>query len=212
MAALLLACSTARAQLDPAADAPDPGARAVYPGSALASYAEALKTWRRAEDVIARIGARFEYDNDRALHVSESRRAGGKSPPTAEPAAFFERPVGICVDLSRFAVGTLRAVAPEVEPHDLMIEFEPLLRSGEVLRRHWIATFRQGDEHYFFADLRFPGRIDGPYRSAQDFVAGYAKLRQRPVVAWREVDSFRRQPRAESRQKHDGQIGKNDPD
>jgi hypothetical protein len=204
VAALLLACGAARAQLDPVADAPDPGARPADSGPAFASYAEALQAWRRPEDVNVWIGARFEYDNARALQLSETQRAGGKAPPIAEAAEFFERPVGICVDLSRFAVETLRVIAPEVEPHYLMIEFEPLLRSGQVLRRHWIAAFRRGDEHYFFADSRYPGRIYGPYRSVQDFVAEYARLRQRPVVAYREVDSFRRQLRAESRQKHGG--------
>jgi hypothetical protein len=201
VAAALLAGGAARAQSDPAADAPDPGARPAYSGPALASYAQALQAWRRPEEVNAWIGARFDYDNGRALQLSESQRAGGNGPQIAEPAAFFERPVGICVDLSRFAVETLRVIAPEAEPHYLMIEFEPLLRSGQVLRRHWVATYRRGDEHYFFADSRYPGRIYGPYPSPQAFVAEYAQLRQRPVVAYREVASFRRQPRAATKQK-----------
>ena len=198
---LLVAGNMARAQPDPAADAPDPGPRTVYAGPALASYPQALQTWRRPEEVNGWIGARFEYDNARALQLSESLREGGKAPPIAEPASFFERPLGVCVDLARFAVETVRTVAPELRASYLMIEFEPLLRSGQVLRRHWIATYRRGDAHYFFADSRYPGRIYGPYPTVQAFVAEYAQLRQRRVVAYREVESFRRQPRAAAKQK-----------
>jgi len=181
VAASLLAGGAARAQSDPAADAPDPGARPAYAGPPVETYPQALQSWRRPEELNDWIGARFEYDSARALQLSESERVAGRAPPIAEPAAFFARPVGICVDLSRFAVESLRAIAPEAEPRYLMIEFDPLLRSGQVLRRHWIASFRRGGEYYFIAD--------------------YAELRQRPVVAWRETDSFRRQVRAESKQK-----------
>jgi hypothetical protein len=200
-AALLTAiCAAALAGFDPAADAPDPGARPAYAGPPVESYAQALQAWRRPEDLNDWIGARFEYDNARALQLSESERTAGRAPPIAEAAAFFARPVGICVDLSRFAVESLRAIAPEVEPRYLMIEFDPLLRSRQVLRRHWIASIRRGGEYYFLADSRYPGRIYGPYPSVAAFVAGYAEL-QRPVVAWREMDGFRRQSRAESKQK-----------
>jgi len=200
-AVLLVAGNMARAQADPATDAPDPGPRMAYAGPALASYPQALQSWRQPEEINGWIGARFEYDNARALQLSESQRAGGNAPPIAEPASFFERPLGVCVDLARFAVETVRAVAPELRASYLMIEFEPLLRSGQVLRRHWIATYRRGDAHYFFADSRYPGRIYGPYPAVQAFVAEYAQLRQRPVVAYREVESYRRQLRAASKEK-----------
>jgi hypothetical protein len=152
--------------------------------------------WRTPEDVNAWIGSRFDYDGDRAMRLSESQRASGAAPPVHPPQAFFEEPRGICVDLSRFAVETLRAVAPELKPAYVMIEFDPVTLGGNTLRRHWVASFEREGRHYFFADSKRPGHIAGPYASTGEYVEDYAKYRGRPVVAFRELDSFRRQPKA----------------
>jgi len=176
------------------------GCSGLPPAPQPASYAEALATWRQPEDINAWIGARFGYDEERALELSESQRARASAPPIHEPATFFGKPEGMCVDLARFAVESLRVVAPELEPRYLMIEFTPALRSGEVLRRHWVATFRRPDGHYFFADSNRPGKIAGPYPSTEAFVTAYADYRQREIVAYRALDTYLRQGKALAKQ------------
>lgn len=203
-AALLAAvlCGSALAtDADPAADAPAARTQPPQPQPAFASWAQALAAWRGPDDVNGWIAARFEYDNDRAMRLSESERAAGRAVAIHEPGAFFDRPVGICVDLARFGVETLRAIAPELRPRYLMIEFTPALHRGQVLRRHWIASFERDGGHYFFADSRFPGRLSGPYASVQAFVDEYATIRQRAVVAFRQQDSHRRQERSMQRRR-----------
>lgn len=207
LAAGLLAGCAASPRLpgfDPAADAPPPRRTAPPAAPAFASYAQALSAWRSPEAVEAWIGAGFEYDDARALRLSESGRAAGAAPEIHAPAAFFARPVGICVDLARFAVETVGSIAPELEPRYLMIEFDPALRAGQVLRRHWIASFRRGGGLYFFGDSKRPGHVAGPYPTVDAFVAEYAAFRQRTVVAWRERESFRRQAKSPSKRRDGG--------
>ena len=67
------------------------------------TYAASLQLWRSAEDVNDWIGARFEYDTERALRLSETQRANAGPLPIPPPEAFFAAPKGVCVDLSRFA-------------------------------------------------------------------------------------------------------------
>lgn len=116
--------------------------------------------------------------------------------PIHEPKDFFAAPSGICVDLSRFAVETLQRMAPGAKPAYLMIEFAPVTVGGNTLRRHWLATFRRGGQHYFFADSKRPGHFAGPYAKVEDFVADYAAYRGRTIVAFKERDSFRRRQRS----------------
>ncbi len=210
-ATALCGCATLPA---PAADPPHaysdaPQERAVPDGpvAVYGSYAQALAAWRGPEDVNAWIGASFEYDLPRAMALSESRRAaGGALPSIHEPVAFYDRPVGICVDLARFGVETLKQIDPELEPRYLMIEFEPARISGQVLRRHWVASFRRGNGYYFFADSSRPGVMAGPYPSVEVFVAQYARYRGREVMAFRQLESFRRQLRAAPRQQQPGGV------
>jgi hypothetical protein len=186
-------------------DAPQERAMPDRPVAMHGSYAQALAAWRGPEDVNAWIGANFEYDVPRAIALSESRRAAGGTPPSIhEPAAFYEQPVGICVDLARFGVETLKRIDPALEPRYLMIEFEPARISGQVLRRHWVASFfRGGEGYYFFADSKRPGVMAGPYPSVEAFIAQYASYRRREVLAFRQLESFRRQLRAAPRQQQE---------
>ena len=200
-AAFFVACDVSLAGVDPVSDAPAPRAATAQPQPVFASYADALAAWREPEDVNAWIGARFAYDSHRALLLSESERAVGKAPAIYEPSEFYSRPIGICVDLSRFAVETLRALAPELNPRYLMVEFSPMLRKGQVLRRHWLASYERDGGHYFFADSKVPGQISGPYASVQAFISEYAAVRQRQVLGFRLQDSYRRQPRSQQRRK-----------
>jgi hypothetical protein len=100
------------------------------------------------------------------------------------------------VDLSRFAVETLRRLDPTLVARYLMIEFAPVTINGNTLRLHWLASFTRDGRHYFFADSRRPGHIAGPYASAQEFVEQYAAYRGREIVAFRELDSYQRRQRA----------------
>jgi hypothetical protein len=197
------ACAAVPPTADPASDAPE-GPRAAAPGyRAAPSYAEALRHWRTAEDVNAWIGARFEYDMARALRLSETQRSRGGRLPIHDPEAFYESPRGVCVDLARFGVETLRAIDPAAKPAYLMIEFAPVSVAGNTLRRHWVAAYQRDGRHYFFADSKRPGHIAGPYASTQAFVDDYARYRGREIVAHRERATYERQERrAARRQEH----------
>lgn len=211
-AAVLLAllAATASASAERAAslaDAPDtdlarPRATAAPPSS----YGDALRQWRGAEDINRFIGEHFEYDIGRALRLSETerRREGAARVPITAPEDFYAAPRGICVDLSRFGVETLRAIAPESKPRYLMIEFAPATVAGQVLRMHWVATFERDGAHYFYADSKRPGHIAGPYASVADYLEAYARYRGREVVSHRELPTYERRMRtAASRQPRD---------
>ena len=195
VAAALAACSALPERADPLSDAPDARAPEAETLIAPPSYDAALQTWRGADDINAWIGARFVYDRARALQLSETQRTAGARLPIHPARAFYDAPQGVCVDLSRFAVETLRAIDPGARPAYVMIEFEPLRVAGNVLRRHWVASFQRDGAHYFFADSKRPGHIAGPYRSTREFIDDYARYRGRSVVAFRELESFERKVR-----------------
>lgn len=157
-----------------------------------ASYADAFREWRTPEDLAAWAAPRFRFDAERALQLSATSRQVATPPPIAEPAAFFENPSGVCLDLARFAVETLRRIDPRAQARYLMIEFEPITVDGHTLRLHWIASFRRAGRLHFFADSERAGHIAGPYATAQAFIDGYAAYRERPVVRHLELDSLQR--------------------
>jgi hypothetical protein len=129
------------------------------------------------------------------MQLSETQRQKNGRMPALTPEVFFAAPSGVCVDLSRFAIETLRAIAPESRPAYVMIEFDPVSIAGNTLRRHWVASFVRHGQHYYFADSKRPGHIAGPYGSTQEFVDEYARYRGRRVVSFREVDSYERKAR-----------------
>ena len=199
--AVLLLCGGVQADpvtADPASDAPE--SRSAYGGrhTQAASYGETLQLWRAAEDVNAWIGARFEYDMSRAMQLSETQRQANGRMPILAPEAFFAAPRGVCVDLSRFAVETLRIIDPEARAGYVMIEFDPVSISGNTLRRHWVASFERDGKRYFFADSKRPGHMAGPYETTQEFIAEYARYRGRQIVSFREVESFERKVRTQA--------------
>lgn len=202
----ILASSQALAQIaaDPASDAPEgegPGAGGAPVAFIDApSYAQALQRWRHAAHIHAWIAAHFRYDAERALQLSETQRQRNGRMPITEPGEFFARPSGVCVDLARFALETLRRIDPEARAAYLMIEFDPLTLRGNVLRRHWLVTFESAGQRYFFADSKRPGAMAGPYASTREFVDEYARYRGRRIVAFAERDSYERQQRAAARQ------------
>jgi hypothetical protein len=195
---LCLACAAQAQQptrADPLSDAPE---AVVAPSTSVieaASYGQALQRWRGADDINAWIGARFRYDMARALQLSETQRSTGLRLPIHAPTDFFAQPQGVCVDLARFAVETLRTIEPQAQAGYLMIEFDPAVISGQTLRRHWVAHFQRDGRHWFFADSKRPGHIAGPYANTEAFIAEYAAYRGRRIVAARELPSFERQMR-----------------
>lgn len=193
--ALLAACRTVPEQADPASDAPETSQHRPAAFRDAGSYQEAVQTWRSAEDVNAWIGARFSYDVPRAMQLSETQRGRSAPLPIRSPQEFFAAPSGVCVDLARFAVETLRQIAPATNPTYLMIEFGPVSLAGNTLRLHWIASFVRDGKHYFFADSKRPGVIAGPYESTQQFIDAYAAYRGRTVVRFRELGSYQRTQR-----------------
>jgi len=179
-------------------DEPEAAARAGAAATAppAANWREALARWRGADDVNAWIGERFEYDTARALQLSESQRGRGPSPAITAPEAFFAAPRGVCVDLARFAVETLRVLEPGTAPAYLMIEFAPVQIAGQTLRLHWVALLRRSGEVWVTADSKRPGHLAGPYPSVQAYIDDYQRWRGREIVRWREAESYQRRQRA----------------
>lgn len=192
-ALLLVSCASAPTVAGPDSDAPERRPARVRSAPAPSSYGVAVAQWRSPEDVNAWIGDRFEYDLPRALQLSETQRMNAVKLPIHPPERFFEDPRGVCVDLARFGVETLREVAPELKPGYLMIEFDPVNLGGHVLRRHWVASFHRAGRLYVFADSKRPGHIAGPYAQASDYIAEYALYRRRPILGYKELPSYQRQ-------------------
>jgi len=179
-------------------DAPQqPGASAVE-SPAAGSYAEALAGWRTPEDISRWMEANFSYDTPRAMRLSETQRAVQAAPPIYEPVELFEKKTGVCVDLTRFAVETLRGIDPQSDPKYLMIEFEPVQIAGNTLRLHWLASFQRGGKTWFFADSKRPGHIAGPYADAQAFLSDYEQFRGRKIMSFRELASYRKQKKTKA--------------
>lgn len=189
-------------QLEQLSDAPDPQhvrttAREAGSGRGVdVDYADLPRHWQRAEHINAWIGAHFEYDRARTLALSEGARAAqAQRVAILDPAAFYAAPRGVCVDLARFAVDTLRRIDPDAQAAYLMIEFEPVQLQGQWLRRHWLAAFRRDGAWWFFADSKRPGVLAGPYDTVAQFLAGYAQYRGRVILSHRLQPSYERQLR-----------------
>jgi hypothetical protein len=199
LASLLLAvaggCSTPPETAASASDAPEPRSLRSVEYKDAPSYAHALQLWQTPEDVNAWIGAKFQYDVARAMALSESQRGRSGSLPIHSPPDFFADPSGVCVDLSRFAVETLQQIDPALKTSYLMIEFSPVNLGGNTLRLHWLAFFEREGKYYFLADSKRPGHMAGPYAGVPEFLAEYARYRGREVVAFRELESYRRKLR-----------------
>ncbi len=162
---------------------------------AAGSYEQALQMWKTPEDINSWIAAHFTYDMARALQLSETQRAKNEKISIYDPSAFFDTKSGMCVDLSRFAFETLRRIDPGCIPKYLMIEFDPMDISGNVLRLHWLVSFKRDGKPHFFADSNRPGHIAGPYSALQSFISDYERYRNRKIVTFRELESYQKQQR-----------------
>jgi hypothetical protein len=172
-----------------------------YP--AVDSYEQALQTWKTPEDINRWIAANFSYDTVRAMRLSETQRKKGQGTSIYTPLEFFGRKAGVCVDLARFTLETLRKIDPKRDPKYLMIEFDPIQIEGNTLRQHWLVSFKREGKIYFFSDSKRPGHIAGPYNDVQAFTRDYEQYRGRRIVSFRELESYQRQRRALKRQAAD---------
>lgn len=176
-------------------DAPEYESDSTVLFNSVDSYEQALNIWKTPEDINAWIAGNFSYDMDRAIQLSETKRTKNMPQPIYQPSEFFTKKAGICVDLSRFCVETLREINPQSEPKYLMIEFEPRQIDGETLRLHWLVSFKRDGKIYFFADSKRPGYIAGPYNDTQKFIDKYSKYRGRAIASFQELESYQKKRR-----------------
>ncbi len=179
-------------------DAPEHPRDPTVAFTAADSYEHALDVWKTPEDINAWIAANFSYDMARAMRLSETQRARSDRLSIHTPSDFFDTKAGVCVDLSRFAVETLRRIDPQSDPKYLMLEFAPIHIGGNVLRLHWLVSFKRDGRVYFFADSKRPGHIAGPYHETREFIDDYARYRGRPIMAYRELASYQKQRRTQA--------------
>jgi hypothetical protein len=158
----------------------------------LESYEHALQTWKSPEDINAWIASNFSYDMNRSIRLSETQVGQQGQSPIYTPSKLFSVKSGMCVDLSRFAVETLKIINTQYDPKYLMIEFYPLKIDGNILRRHWLVSFKRDGQTYFFADSNRPGLIVGPFNATEEFIREYERYRGRRIVAFREMESYRK--------------------
>ena len=162
------------------------------------SYSRALDLWKTAEDINKWIAASFIYDKARAIKLSSSQRTKNEGISVYKPSELFESKAGVCVDLARFGVETLRIIDPKSDPKYLMIEFDPIQINGNTFRLHWLVSFKREGMKYFFCDSKRPGYIAGPYKSTQVFISEYEQYRGRKIVAHRELESYQKQQKSKS--------------
>jgi len=184
---------------DPASDAPEHPRDSTAVFKAADSYEHALQVWKTPEDISAWIAHNFSYDMVRAMRLSETQRAKNSDFCIYTPSEFFTTKGGVCVDLARFGVETLRSIDPQSDPKYLMIEFAPMHVAGNTLRLHWLASFRRDGKIYFFADSKRPAQIAGPYKDTRNFIHDYERYRGRKILAFREVESYKKPQRTRAK-------------
>ncbi|MEO9484362.1 MAG: transglutaminase-like domain-containing protein [Ekhidna sp.] len=154
------------------------------------SYQEILENWDHVDSVNQWIGKYFGYDMSRALKLGEGSDLRSKT-KILTPEEFYENPNGVCLDLSRFAVETLRKMPQEYEANYLMIEFEPITIKGSTLSKHWIAVYKdQNGLFNFTADSKYPGRKYEGYSDVASFVSEYETLRDRKILRYQIVPTY----------------------
>lgn len=179
-------------------DEPEPECGLSMPYQGADSYSRALDIWKKAEDINKWIAGSFIYDKARAIKLSSSQRIENGGIPVYNPSEFFKSKTGVCIDLARFGVETLRIIEPNSNPKYLMIEFEPIQINGNTFRLHWMVSFKREGMTYFFCDSKRPGYIAGPYKSTQVFISEYEQYRGRKIVAHRELESYQKKRKSES--------------
>ena len=157
--------------------------------SDLISYETALKQWKTVTNVNNWIKENFRYSIERAKQLAENS-------PTREkigiysPAELYQTKKGVCIDLTRFAVETINLLDTSKHIQYLMIEFEPIIIDGSIIKKHWMAVYQDSSGYYFLADSKRPGNIAGPYKNVDDFVTEYQTYRDRKIISWKVLLSY----------------------
>lgn len=159
--------------------------------STLISYDNVLQQWKTIPDVTHWIGENFRYDMERAKQLSENSTTREKT-SIYTPAELYQTKKGVCIDLSRFAVETINFIDTSKHIQYLMIEFEPLVISGSILKKHWMAVYQDSSGYYFLADSKRPGYVAGYYKNVDDFITEYQTFRERKIVSWKILMSYER--------------------
>lgn len=152
-------------------------------------YLETLESWDHVDSVNQWIGKYFGYDMSRAIKLGEGSKQRSET-KILTPEEFYQNPKGVCLDLSRFAVESLRKISQDYDANYLMIEFEPLEINGAILRKHWIAVYKDDGLYSFTADSKYPGRKYEGYSDVASFIEEYESLRGRKIVSYKIVPSF----------------------
>jgi len=163
------------------------------------SYSIAIEKWQSVNDVADWMRQYFSYDFSRALALSETNRTATSKVSVYSPAELYLKKKGVCIDLARFGVETMRKIFPESHHRYVMIEFTPIIISGKTIRKHWIASYQQDGKYYFFADSKRPGYISGPFNSTDEFINQYEKYRGREIVSFKELSDFKKKKRLRKR-------------
>jgi hypothetical protein len=198
---LILGCSHVAHAGDFLPDEPEVGRDSSVPYQAMDSYSQALGTWKTAEDINKWVAGSFVYDRARAIELSSNRRINNKRIFIYHPSELFEIKAGVCVDLARFGVETLKIINPNIAPKYLMIKFKPIQIHGNTFRLHWLVSFEKDGKKYFFCDSKRPGYIAGPYDRTQVFIREYEQYRACKIVAHRELESYKRTRKHKSAKK-----------
>ena len=161
------------------------------PDTSLISYEEALQQWKTISDVNIWMKDNFRYDFERAKQLSENSSSREKT-NIYTPVELYQTKKGVCIDLSRFMVETINIIDTSIHIQYLMIEFEPIIISGSIIRKHWMTVYQDSLDYYILADSKRPGYIAGPYKSVDNFIENYQVFRSRKIVSWKFLSSYKK--------------------
>jgi len=193
-----LCCCSPSGTVQKLSDAPDDLGK-THKAPEYLSYSIALEKWKSINEVADWMRQYFSYDFSRALDLSETNRGDTKKVAVYSPSELYSKKKGVCVDLARFGVETVRKIFPESHPRYVMIEFTPIIISGKTIRKHWIASYQKEGKYYYFADSKRPGYISGPFNYTEEFINQYERYRGREIVSFKELDDFKKKRRLKKR-------------
>lgn len=159
-----------------------------------ATYEKALNSWGSILDICNWMGNCFSYDMERAARLGDDGN-GNEKPRIYTPKELYVKKKGVCIDLARFAVETTRSIKSSIEVSYLMIEFEPVMIQGSVLKKHWMAVYRDEEKYMFFADSKRPGFIAGPFDLPDDFIREYQEFRKRRIISHKILKTYHKKKR-----------------
>jgi hypothetical protein len=159
------------------------------------SYEAALEKWKSVSDVNDWIKGHFSYSLERAKQLAENS-PGREKTAIYLPAELYQSGKGVCIDVSRFAVETMRAIDPSSDINYLLIEFEPINIDGFIIKKHWLAVSKDTAGYHVFADSKRPGYIAGPYQQLEDFIAAYQLFRERKIISWKLLPGYQKRKKA----------------